>query len=53
MKIKSVEIDKADALFYVGLFMLGGGLCARAMWLGFCVVGAILILVSTLGALRK
>ncbi len=53
MKIRSIEIDKTDLLFYVGLLMLGGGLCARAMWLGFCVVGAILILVSILGAFRK
>ncbi len=53
MKIKSVEIDKADALFYIGLLMLGGGLCIKALWLGLCVVGSILVAVSIMGAVRK
>ncbi len=53
MKIKSVEIDKIDLLFYIGLLMLGGGLCMKAVWLGLCVVGGILVAVSTMGAFRK
>ncbi len=53
MKIKSVEIDKIDLLFYIGLLILGGGLCMKAVWLGLCVVGGILVVVSTMGAFRK
>ncbi len=50
MKIRSVEIDKIDVLFYIGLLMLGGGLCIKALWLGLCVVGGILVVVAVLGA---
>ncbi len=53
MKIKSVEIDKTDMLFYIGLLILGGGLCMKELWLGFCVVGGILVAVSIMGAIRK
>ena len=49
-KLKSIKIDKTDALFYVGLLMLGGGLCIKALWLGLCVVGSILVVVAVLGA---
>ncbi len=53
MNLRNIEIDKADVLFYVGLLMLGGGLAIKAVWIGLAVTGAILVLISTIGALRR
>ena len=53
MNLRNIDIDKGDLLFWGGLILLGVGLYIRAPWLAFTVPGAILVLVSIMGAIRK
>ena len=52
-KLKTIEVDKTDAFFYIGLVMLGCGVFVKVPWLAFCIVGSVLVVVSIMGALRK
>ncbi len=53
MNLRNIEIDKGDVIFYMGLAIMGVGLGLKALWLGLSVVGGILVLISTIGALRN